>query len=487
MEDITFLIKPKSEILDSINAIFVSKYAVSESERKESLNKLDTFFNSLSDELWAVIEYPYVDKTYRDSYYGYYASKRFEYSRNTIKLSLFSTAIEPSSFRDKTEIQILEKSYQGFLVVRPTFPKVIGRNVIDKRILKNPNFVACSVNYSSTANGVKFIANGFPHCSQDSETITCAETTIWSIMEYFGYKYAEYSPASPLKITQMLSKFSYERLLPSKGLTPEQMSFALKELGFGVRIYSKKQYEAEFDRILKTYVESGIPLIAVMKNDYVGHAITIIGRKLPSPTDYVKLNPSDHIIGKNLEIKDFSDLDLELILMDDNHPPYQVAKIDAPSSYYTDKKWEECKITNIIVPLYSKIYLEAGEARKISSSFIKNSPRVKDKELIYKTFLTSSRSFKNEIAFNNSLASTSKDLLLATSMPKFIWVTELYDNELAKSDLVAGMIIIDATELKSSGIIAVILENVYLASRNNSVQAISIDTKPFLRYQNNLR
>jgi hypothetical protein len=40
-------------------------------------------------------------------------------------------------------------------------------------------------------------------------------------MEYFGNRYAEYNPVLPSKIIHSLSNFSYERQIPSLGLTAE--------------------------------------------------------------------------------------------------------------------------------------------------------------------------------------------------------------------------------------------------------------------------
>lgn len=52
--------------------------------------------------------------------------------------------------------------------------------------------------------GVKLFIEGFPHSSQDSETITCAETTIWAAMEYFGTRYSDYKPVLPSTIIKTM-------------------------------------------------------------------------------------------------------------------------------------------------------------------------------------------------------------------------------------------------------------------------------------------
>ena len=99
---------------------------------------------------------------------------------------------------------------------------------------------------------MKFEVKGFPHSSQDAETISCAETTLWALMEYFGNKYPEYRPVLPSDIIKTLKQVSSERQVPSKGLNIQQMSFALKEYGFGTRIYSRHQYGSSFENLLST-------------------------------------------------------------------------------------------------------------------------------------------------------------------------------------------------------------------------------------------
>ena len=112
---------------------------------------------------------------------------------------------------------------------------------------------------------------------------------------------------------------------------------------------------------------------------------------------------------------------------------------------------------------------------------------VTNKEILIKTFLASSRSFKNEIALNDSLQSDAKELLLSISMPKFIWVTEIGDKAQMKAGNVSGMMILDATEPKRAGIIAALIENNYIANDLNNFKMISLPLHPFKSYQNNLK
>ncbi|MGB7392889.1 MAG: hypothetical protein WA913_00710, partial [Pricia sp.] len=397
----------KDDSFDVIDRIFKDRYHLNNFNRGNSLETLKPYFKHLRSNIYVLIEHPYVDKVYRDSYYNYYSSKNDFYHRDCLRLSFFDSKIVPEDFRDPTKKDKIQKSYLGFLILRPTFPYIIGRSVLNPKAIHKKNFKICNVAVDVTANSLKLKVEGFPYASQNTETITCAETTIWSLMEYFGMRYAEYTPALPSKITSILSAQSFERLLPSKGLTAQQISFALKELGFGVKIYSKIAYKDDFLELLKVYVESGIPVVGLIQNKKgIGHAQNIIGRAKFSDANIDGLNkPEDY--GNGVLVHDFEWLNLEYVFVDDNHPPYQLAELTKPSSFYEDSKWTGCELTNFIVPLYPKIYLEASEARILAKSIlrtaIQNLGLLKNEEIIFKVFLTSSRSYKNELTTNDSL------------------------------------------------------------------------------------
>lgn len=463
-----------------------NRYNLQENFINNGLQNLQKTINELKEGLYVIIEHPYVDKTYRDGYYKYFASKRDVFSRDTIRVSFFSKRVEEKDFRSQDKFAYVQKNYLGFIVLRPTFPHIIGRTVIRKECLKKENYITCNVKYNTTANGIKLNIKGFPHSSQDSETISCAETTVWSLLEYFGSKYPDYRPLLPSKINEVLGKFSTERLLPSNGLTAGQIAYSLKEFGFGVKIYSKNSYGLEFEKIIRVYIESGIPVVGVIQNNNgIGHAVNIIGRENVNEIDIENLHVTRKI-DNNVNVFEFEELDINYCFVDDNYPPYQLTKLNNPASYYSSPKWLGCQITNIIVPLYPKIYLEAGEAKKIAFSVITQLKLLTNKNIIIKTFLASSRSFKNSIALNEELNDDAKELLLATSMPKFIWIMEITEKELVLEGLVSGMVIIDATEPKRLGIIAALIENTYIANDMSTFKKINIPLQPFTAYNKNL-
>ena len=66
-------------------------------QEKETIKwKIMQFMQSLRSDIHIIAENRYVDRVYRDSYYEYYATKRYQYSRNCIRLSFFENGFKPN-------------------------------------------------------------------------------------------------------------------------------------------------------------------------------------------------------------------------------------------------------------------------------------------------------------------------------------------------------------------------------------------------------
>lgn len=454
---------------------------------------------------YIVAELPYIDKVYRDSYYNYYSSKLNCYKRDTIRISFFEGIVNQDDFRVAENIKRIEKAYLGFIVLRPTEPSLIGRSVLSPKALLTNGFKICKTTFQTTVNSVKFEVKGFPHSSQDAETISCAETTLWALMEYFGNKYPEYRPVLPSDIIKTLKQVSSERQVPSKGLNIQQMSFALKEYGFGTRIYSRHQYGSSFENLLSCYIESGIPVIVAMENrpaGNIGHALLCIGHEDLRDGEIDKAKEIDSLdanliaikVRKNIRISDYDDIDKKFVFIDDNQPAYQVADLKQPAIHYSDSQWHTCQITYFIAPLYSKIYLEAYEAKSFFTRFLLQGPIPlnDNSDIVLRCFLASGRSYKDSIAKNTTMQIDLKEMILETSMPKFVWVAELTDKKLLKTKEAKGLIIIDATEanliFNKPLILAAYDDNVICFDQNlGKLINYALSLRNFCIFENNLQ
>lgn len=453
MNNITFVISPIDEAVETI--LDLIKLNFNKSDEDEYIeNELHKIFDELKEDLWVMIEYPYVDKIYRDSYYTYFASKHNHYYRDCLRVSFFSKEITNDHFRNEDLVTELNEMFLGYLVIRPTFTCPIGRSLISKNAFEENNFITCNYKGSVLVNGVKLTVEGYPHSSQDTESISCAETTIWSVMEYFGNRYADYKPTKPSSIINVLNKFSKQRLLPSNGLTVDQISFALKEFGFGTSIYAEDEaFEKELNNIIAYYIESGIPVIAAIKNENIGHATVIIGHEIDKEFDLtnVKIRELSYP-DENIEYIDYTDIPKKYVVIDDNLAPYRLIDLNNPVEHYDDEYFEGATIESIVVPLYKKIYLEVINARSLAISIISDSNfgYKFNKGFVFRFFLTSSRSFKSHVSKLKSKEDILIEALVLAKMPKFIWVAEIYENDNFNTGKADGLIVIDATEANNS-------------------------------------
>lgn len=160
--------------------------------REYVFNRIANFLGTLHEDLTILVETEYVDKVYRDSYYTLYSTKLREYHRNCVRVSFFTPNFNEDTKMSAENVDMIKEAYLGFLVIRPLAECCIGRNVISPSAKKaiHPNMRICKARIPSTCMGIKMQASGFPHSSQDGEMMSCAETTVWAILEYFGNKYS---------------------------------------------------------------------------------------------------------------------------------------------------------------------------------------------------------------------------------------------------------------------------------------------------------
>ncbi len=480
--------------IDNLIPILCKEFDLSEKTAIDVLNRdnigLKFYLQNIKEECFFFVETNYVDKVYRDSYYHYYSTKHYPYKKNSLRISFFDQAMDLDDFKNKTKQDFIQEHYLGFIILRPTIPHVLGRSFFSPVAIKNKDFSICIAQYDSTAYNIKLYVKGFPHASQDRETLSCAETTIWSIMEYFSQKYPQYKSELPSDILKSLNSVSDERQVPSNGLNVQKISYALKSFGFGTKIYSLSPQlnKEKFDNIISCYVESGIPILIVLESHpmifpKVGHAVICVGHENISDTMIEELEVTKNIpaklekplLDKQIEIYDHDDIKKKFVFMDDNLPAYSLASLDNPCSNYdpvANSDLSQCVITHFVVPLYPKIYLEAFQAKVFIKSFLIEGllPLSEQSRVYLRTFLTTSRTYKDWLITSDFGPPQLKEYVLSLTMPRFVWITEVSTKDLMKGPhpLACGLIILDATEHNTQNNKAVI----FAAYNNNTIKFV---------------
>lgn len=498
-----------------INDYWTTYYEISNDHLSESLDVLDEYLSQMVGDLYFLVEFPYVEKTYRNTYYHYFSSKHHQFARNSIRLSVFNTSVSEEDFQTSEKFKELlnRESYLGFITLRPTFPKVIGRSVLSAKAAPIHSRHVCEAAFDASIKSIKTRAIGFPHLSQDREYLTCAEATIWSMMEYFGTKYSEYNSVTPSDIKAITSGKSNERVTPSKGLDVAQISYTLKEFGLGVRVYHKEDSANSFDfnTVLRTYIESRIPIVATLEGDEIGHAMIIVGRAAFTMKEFLEQRKDveqtvtvsykmegGSSVERNVTFVDLASMNMDCLVMDDNYAPYQKLKLTNLTEHYVDEngdplsKWDGCKLKYFIAPLHKKVYLDAESAKLYSTQIILENLCAAENEdmlgnLLINTFLVSSSTYKQYVAFNGTMHEDLRGIILGTTMPKFVWVTEFGNPEsMDEQDAglggeAYGLLILDATEPKSPRLLFLYSNNVlnYFDSDRTYIEKINVPSHPF--------
>lgn len=285
--------------------------------------------------------------------------------------------------------------------------------------------------------------------------MTCAETTVWNILEYYGTRYSEYKTILPSNMINKLELISQERNLPSRGLDYGTVSKLLKTFGFSPRIYALKAFlgnEIQYKNIFHYYVESGIPLAVGVsgkdcRGNEIGHSIVCIGHeKKKADVSTIVKNDIDGV--PYIDTASYSD---KYVIMDDNQKPYTIENFDDLTLY------SDTKVDVFAVPLYKRIILEAGDAAAIFYSIISDkylgfnqmlsqiSEKIDDNNpVVVRIFLTSSRKYKS-IRAKDTQNKGAAYFYSNFIYPKFLWVAEISTHDAFNKEKVYGEIILDAT------------------------------------------
>ena len=421
---------------------------------KSDINRLKKIFTLTTYPLVIFIESEYVDKVYRDSYYTFFSNKHIIHERNCIRMSLFKGTLSSINIEDFSNAneEYLNSVFIGTIVLRPLSGCFIGRTLLDPSKLNIQKSYIRTTSFNCIIYGHEFCINAFPFSSQDSETMTCAETSVWCILEYYGTRYPEYKTVLPSTMIKKLEDTSYERNLPSRGLTYQSLTALLKTFGFSPRLYAKQAYTIKnnndiFRRIMHYYIESGIPVaLGIVRENNIDcseekHSIVIIGHAKE------RIAPKPEMIGI-FSVINSADFYNKYVIMDDNSIPYTEEQYDNFSIY--NNGVSVC----FSVPLYKRIFLEAKDAEDIFYELLKNSgiekiiqdkiPINKETNLVLRIFLTSSRKYKKIRATgSNSFEATAFYQQLI--YPKFLWVAEITTQEKYNDEEIYGEIVLDAT------------------------------------------
>lgn len=465
--------KRKEDIKDFFDLDIIKQFFLQPVDTKYDFElSIMNIFDLIEEAFIIVIESVYIDKLYRDTYYNFYSEKLNNIDRNCIRISFFKItnefpeiSKEIGIFYEQKYHDILQQSIIGTVVIRPLIHHPIGRIILDPFKLKIKKCFLRLTETEVTILGQIYKLKFYPFSGQDEEFMSCAETSLWTIFEYYGQRYPEYRTVVPSEFIETLDDINIERTLPSKGLPYTYKAKILKQFGFYPLVYTreiiKKQFsfgERNYKNIFHCYVESGIPIAMTLvgKERTDRHAVICMGHGELNYSDfenkiYIYSDPNKKVNIKFIDSSEFVDT---YAVIDDSMIPYKLDTFDK----FSLKLWQ---LQMFIAPLYKKIFVDAVEAliyfnhilevcsKEINEYINKCDLKENEKIVVKRCFLTSSRKYS---AFRTMNSENDVEKFFYASLPfaKFLWVMELgILSEYKDNKRVFAEFVLDAT---SSGI-----------------------------------
>ncbi len=371
--------------------------------------------NSLSSLIKTVIiEYPYVDKDYRSTYYNFYSKRHRGYDKFCFRLHFFEKPL-----KSEKDLPDVSEAYLGSIILRPTEVTPLGRTLLSPRAIRDFKGFICEAKFENNLLGVPLEVKTFPHIMQDTDVTVCAHAVCWMIARYYSEKYTIYPERLSFDIAESIKDFSEGRIIPSRGVTLGQVSEVLTSIGFYPEVFVRDLYEdvSSFYDILYSYVESGIPVVAAMSKKE--HAVAILGHGLTrAATDIMNITDSNFVNTRHCNDS--------LIINDDNYLPFGSLVVKGD-----DRKdlLQHCldDVDGFVVPLYEKMYLSSENVLKLYQRLFDGNllEIAKEKRYVIRAFMTSARSYKKSLRDTLHMDDTLRRAQLELPMPKFIWVIEL--------------------------------------------------------------
>lgn len=216
-----------------------------------------------------IVEKNYVDRDFLEDYAAYYVRCFHRYEHRCLRLHFFTsefTQDDLGSFLKGNASPLtpsfLQKSYLGFLVIKPLPKTVIGRTCLrpypDDNGRRNFPIVR---SYEAHVFGLSLEVETLAFQEQDKVAAACATSALWSVFQGTG-KLHHHPIPSPVEITRAASSPSAleTRVLPNKGLTVNQLAQAIRSVSLEP-LYLAARDEHLLKATVYAYLQGKTPLL----------------------------------------------------------------------------------------------------------------------------------------------------------------------------------------------------------------------------------
>jgi hypothetical protein len=387
-----------------------------------------------------LIEYPYLDKDYRSTYYNFYAKKGRRYRLDSIRIHFFGGTVtfhaDTLDLSRPNADDKLHEDYYGFLTLRPTDVGTIGRTVISADAIKHAEGQVLWAEHKLHLLGHDLYVKGFPWMQQHQDIAVCAHVACWAILRHYSERYRRYREFLTHDITKLAHRSDPGGLVPSLGLHVEHAEAMFSAAGtyplviFHENDPGKPEERKKFLRQMFAYLDSGLPLFLAIGAE---HAVVAAGYKwtMPPPGGRAFLYSWDMVS--------------DLVTIDDNHMPYYPLSA-AP---WAEQRYSFDDINAYIVPLPEKIFFPAEAVDNLIPTMKSHLPEIQfpaDDETVLRFFLMTAAGLRR--AMRERASEYDPDLIveiMQLPLAQFVWVAEFSTQHEWGGSVVSARAIIDAT------------------------------------------
>jgi hypothetical protein len=413
-----------------------------------------------------VLEPEYIDRDYLRDYTGYYISCFHSYKRTTARLHFFEKEFNQEVFErllsgDQTLLNVntLEDTYLGFVVVKPLPQTILGRTCLKTYPAdQGRRHFPVLQEYSSSLGGIRLRVRSLAFQEQDSVAAACATSALWSCFQATGKQFHHPIP-SPTEITKAAvvslptNDVPETRTFPNRGLSATQMANAINSVGLDPQIIGATN-EHLVKSTLYAYLKCNIPLIfGISLEEYdEGNALKpfkSMGRHAVATTGYstgllntipygngFKLYASriDKIYVHDDQLGPFARMGFTQVnvpVINNGAPTGAMQLVPVMSTEWRSPNGRPAVIalpTIMVLPLYQKIRIPFeiihdalleldGMLEAVRAKFLPTAERPE-----WDIFLTTVSEFKNEV-FKGAAGPYGKNAstVLKAQLPKYIW------------------------------------------------------------------
>ena len=429
--------------------------------------ELSVLLNSLhAPATTAVVENDYIDVDYSASYYDQRVRSFSPTNRGTTRIHFFANDLTKRRFVNASQptVTAMKSNYVGFTVVRPDRPTTLGRTLIScpSNVSGKPARFPTRTTTPVNLAGIPLTVESCHYMSQDTKIMACATAALWMSATPLAEKISGMAAHTTAEITGMAMSLNrpFGPAVGKRGLTLFEMEQALLKIGFDPTIYFRPSPQ-ELVEICHLFSDSGIPPVLRIESNGIGHAVTVIGYTLQSPS-----SPQTSIPGAFPAHQFVSDL----IIHDDQRGMYLLAEAH-PTTGRDGNPTTELRIHTgagtafatcdaILVPLPRRVMLDVLEVQTQAEEWIvqaKSLGVLEDRDVVYRTILVRSNVFKQTLLEHRDRRTPTSgypaylvEFARGLPMPRYIWLVEVsymanWDPSNPSSPPVVADLIFDST------------------------------------------